>query len=183
MEIFYPEDFNALFGRGCEEPLPEKIKEKTLDDVLEEEILECSSEKKVEKDISENTEETRSCPCDSCCDCECKYKYDEKEEVSENKKPMKLPPKEIPPKDSDIVVNQKKIGEANYPLYAVSPEALSVCLNKLTYIWQNDDKEYWSYIFYVDQVSFVGWRWNKYIKDWVYFGVDISKVEAFTCRR
>ena len=180
MEIFYPEDFNALFGRGGEEPTPKKTKEKTLDDVLEEENLECLSEKKVEKDILDDIDETRSCPCDSCCDCEREYKdY----EVSENKKPMKLPPKETPPKDSDIVVNQKKIGNAKYPLYAVSSEALSVCLNKLTYIWQNDGKEYWTYIFYVDHVSFVGWRWNKYIKDWVYFGIDISKIEAFTCRR
>lgn len=176
MEIFYPEDFNTLFGRGCEKTLPEKVKEKTLDDVLEEEFLECLSEKKVKKNISEDDNVARSCPCNH----ECKY---EDCDVSKNKKPMKLPPKETPPKNSDIVVNQKKIGDAKYPLYAVSPEALSVCLNKLTYIWQNDNKEYWTYIFYIDHVSFVGWRWNKYIKDWVYFGVDISKVEAFTCKR
>lgn len=174
MEIFYPEDFNALFGRGGEQKLPEKIEEKTVDAITDEEALKCSSDKKnnekVDLVVDENLQ--RSCPCE-----------DEDSNVSENRKPMQLPPKEAPPKTSDYVVNQKKIGSANYPTYAVSAEALSVCLNKLTYIWQNDNKEYWSYIFYIDHVSFVGWRWNKYIKDWVYFGVDISKVEAFTCKR
>ncbi|MGL4654324.1 MAG: hypothetical protein ACRCWM_00330 [Sarcina sp.] len=174
MEIFYPEDFNALFGRGNDEELPEKIEEKTVDTDLPEEEVECSLEKKI--DLVPNEDLSRSCPCENETE-------NEDGNISENRKPMQLPPKATPPKTADYVINQKKIGNANYPKYAVSAQALSICLNKLTYIWQNDNKEYWSYIFYIDHVSFVGWRWNEYIKDWVYFGVDISKVEAFTCKR
>lgn len=174
MEIFYPEDFNALFGRGSDEELPEKVDEETVDSTIDEDTIECSFEKKIDKKVDVILEENlqRTCPCEG-----------EDTNVSENRKPMQLPPKATPPKTADYVVNQKKIGAADYPTYAVSAEALSVCLNKLTYIWQSNNKEYWSYIFYIDHVSFVGWRWNEYIKDWVYFGIDISKIEAFTCRR
>ncbi|MGL4451244.1 MAG: hypothetical protein ACRCTZ_08650 [Sarcina sp.] len=182
MEIFYPEDFNALFGRGDTENLPEKV-ENDDSDITHEDVdtdvdyLDSSSKKKfkntntAKEDLEEDL--SRTCPCEGVQDIE----------VSETKKPMELPPKATPPKTDESVINQKKIDNSNYPKYAVSPKALSVCLNKLTYIWQNDKKEYWCYIFYVDQVSFVGWRWNKYIKDWVYFGIDISKVEAFTCKK
>ncbi|WP_297518917.1 hypothetical protein [uncultured Clostridium sp.] len=173
MEIFYPEDFNTLFGRGITEELPEKINEEEVDSSIEnpDDVIECISKEVVKKDITidENLKRNSLRSDDS--------------NVSSKIKPMQLPPKEVPPKNSEFVIQQQKIGAADYPTYAVSPQALSVCLNKLTYIWQNDEKEYWSYIFYLDHVSFVGWRWNKYIKDWVYFGVDISKVEAFTCRR
>lgn len=179
MEIFYPEDFNALFGRGSEDELPEKANIEANEDVevealLEDDTIECISKEKKIDSHSTNEELKRSCSC-----------KDEGEDdgVSAQRKPMKLPPKATPPKTSEYVIQQQKIGAADYPTYAVSPEALSVCLNKLTYIWQNNDKEYWSYIFYIDHVSYVGWRWNKYINDWVYFGVDISKVEAFTCKR
>ena len=180
MEIFYPEDFNTLFGRGSEEELPEKANVEDgenidVDALLEDDTIECIA--KEEKTTNQSTDEelNRGCPCQDS----------EKEEdgISAQRKPMQLPPKATPPKTGEYVIQQQKIGAADYPTYAVSPEALSICLNKLTYIWQNDDKEYWSYIFYIDHVSFVGWRWNKYINDWVYFGVDISKVEAFTCRR
>lgn len=95
-------------------------------------------------------------------------------------KPMELPPKHTPPKCDSCT---KTIDSTDYPKYGVSAKAISCCLDKLTYIWQNDKKEYWCYIFYIDHVCFVGWRWEKHINDWVYFGIDISKVEAFSCKR
>lgn len=95
-------------------------------------------------------------------------------------KPMELPPKHKPPKCDSC---NKKIDGNDYPKYAVSSKALACCLDKLTYIWQNDGKEYWTYIFYLDQVCFVGWRWEEHVNDWVYFGIDISKIIAFSCKR
>ncbi|MGL5068756.1 MAG: hypothetical protein ACRC6T_13245 [Sarcina sp.] len=182
MEIFYPEDFNTLFGRGSEEELPKKVnvevgKNIAVNALLEDDTIECISKEKKPINHSTHEELKRGCPCED--------KEEDKDEdgISAQRKPMELPPKTAPPKTSDYVVNQKKIGAADYPTYAVSPEALSVCLNKLTYIWQNNNKEYWAYIFYIDHVSYVGWRWNQYINDWVYFGIDISKIESFTCKR
>lgn len=95
-------------------------------------------------------------------------------------KPMELPPKSKPPKCTTC---DNKIDPTDYPKYSVSAKALACCLDKLTYIWQNDSKEYWTYIFYIDHVCFVGWRWEKHVNDWVYFGIDISKVEAFSCKK
>ncbi|MGL5635153.1 MAG: hypothetical protein ACRDDL_08845 [Sarcina sp.] len=99
------------------------------------------------------------------------------------KKPMEAPPKEKVPVSNKCSLNKKSITDIKKPAHSVSSPALSCCLNGMTYIWQNDGKEYWAYIFYIDQLCFVGWRWNIYVNDWVYFGVDLSKIEAFSCKR
>ncbi|MGL4742534.1 MAG: hypothetical protein ACRC41_17370 [Sarcina sp.] len=99
------------------------------------------------------------------------------------KKPMEPPPKEKVPSCDKCPLDQKKVNDVKTPAYSVSGAALACCLNKMTYIWQGDGKEYWAHIFYIDHICFVGWRWNIYVNDWVYFGVDLSKVEAFSCKK
>ena len=143
----------------------------------------CEEHKDHDKHDKYNDKHDKHCKCSKCKkdkDTDKKQK-DEKHHYEHHKaKPMELPPKHKPPKCESC---EDKVNPTNSPQYAVSGNALACCLDKLTYIWQNDGKEYWTYVFYVDKVCFVGWRWHKEINDWVYYGVDISKVETFSCKR
>lgn len=164
MEIIYPNSFlkpvkNDFRCDHCDDHKDKKCPDK-----------DCDKDKKHKCDKQKKNK-----------DCDKKYKEDKYSSKNyEYEKPMELPPKQKPPKCESCL---DKVNPTNTPTYAVSGNALACCLDKLTYIWQNDGKEYWTYIFYVDKVCFVGWRWNKHVNDWVYYGVDISKVETFSCKR
>lgn len=62
---------------------------------------------------------------------------------------------------------------------AVSSGSLRPCLYKFTYIWQRNGRSYWAYITRIDARSVSGWRWLGW--RWVFFGVDIRKIDSFVC--
>ncbi|MBQ6819670.1 MAG: hypothetical protein IJO26_00055 [Clostridium sp.] len=64
---------------------------------------------------------------------------------------------------------------------AVNPGTISFCLYKFTYIWEKGNKSYWAFLLNVDNRSISGLRWFR--GTWVYFGLDIKKVDSFVCYR
>lgn len=75
----------------------------------------------------------------------------------------------------------KNVDGNNPMLFAVPSQTFKFCLNKPTYIWQDNGKEYWALITYVDATSCFGWRASSFFNKWVMFGLDLSKIDAFTC--
>lgn len=65
-------------------------------------------------------------------------------------------------------------------LKAVDPGAIRICRYKYTYIWETNGNAYWAYITFVGPRSIAGYRWMR--RRWVYFGLDLRRIESFTCR-
>ncbi len=64
---------------------------------------------------------------------------------------------------------------------AVSPGSISFCLFKFTYIWERGGRNYWAFLLNVDRKSVSGLRWFR--GTWVYFGVDLKRIDSFICYR
>ena len=64
---------------------------------------------------------------------------------------------------------------------AVSPGSISFCLFKFTYIWERGGRNYWAFLLNVDRKSVSGLRWFR--GTWVYFGVDLNRIDSFICYR
>jgi hypothetical protein len=69
--------------------------------------------------------------------------------------------------------------QAQFGPQAVSPRAIRRCLNRYVYIWLRGGRSFWAWLNYVDRMSVSGWRWDG--RRWVYFGIDIRRIAAFTC--
>lgn len=95
------------------------------------------------------------------------------------------PPNYTPSKNSPGVKNfnnnnnNNNINNKNAK--AVSPGSISFCLYKFTYIWEKGNRSYWAYLLNVDKKSISGFRWFR--GTWVYFGLDLNKVDSFVCYR
>lgn len=64
-------------------------------------------------------------------------------------------------------------------LFAVSPGSIRPCTNRFVYIWLRNGRSFWAYLTRVDRRSASGWRWNG--RRWVYFGVDLNRIDEFSC--
>lgn len=96
------------------------------------------------------------------------------------------PPNFIPSKNSAEVksLNQGSTGKSKgsgSQTKAVSPGAISFCLFKFTYIWERGGRNYWAFLLNVDRRSVSGLRWFR--GRWVYFGVDLNRIDSFICYR
>lgn len=72
-------------------------------------------------------------------------------------------------------------GKGGNKTKAVSPGSISFCLFKFTYIWEKGGRNYWAFLLNVDKKSISGLRWFR--GSWVYFGLDLKKVDSFICYR
>lgn len=79
------------------------------------------------------------------------------------------PPPSVTPKKSEAKVEAK----------AVDPGALKPCKYRYSYIWLKNGKSFWAWLTYVGKESVAGWRWTGFY--WVYFGIDLKKIESFIC--
>jgi len=64
--------------------------------------------------------------------------------------------------------------------YAVSPGSIRRCMFRYVYIWLDNGRSFWAWITRVDRRTVSGWRWNG--RRWVYFGVDLRRIDYFECR-
>lgn len=64
---------------------------------------------------------------------------------------------------------------------AVSQNSIRFCLYQFTYIWERNGRAYWAFLLNVDRVSVSGLRW--FGNRWVYFGVDLRRIDSFICYR
>ncbi|MDV4151939.1 hypothetical protein R0131_14015 [Clostridium sp. AL.422] len=92
------------------------------------------------------------------------------------------PPDFTPPKNSPGVKSLSNGGKEKGPqTKAVSPGSISFCLFKFTYIWERGGRNYWAFLLNVDKKSVSGLRWFR--GTWVYFGVDLNRIDSFVCYR
>lgn len=100
--------------------------------------------------------------------------------------PQGGPPNYIPSKNDKGVQKlfgsgDKKGEKDGLSTKAVSPGSISFCLYKFTYIWETNGRSYWCYLLNVDSRSVSGFRWLG--RSWVYFGVDLRRIDSFICYR
>ncbi|WP_100012329.1 hypothetical protein [Lentibacillus sediminis] len=68
--------------------------------------------------------------------------------------------------------------QPQFQTFAVDPGAIRGCLFRFTYIWLRGDS-FWFFPTFVGRNSIAGFRWRGF--RWVYFGVDLNRVESFQC--
>ncbi|WP_418921786.1 hypothetical protein [Clostridium aestuarii] len=83
-----------------------------------------------------------------------------------SKPPTGPPPSTIPDKDSP-------------KLKAVDPGAIKNCKYRYVYLWLKNGRSFWIWLTYVGKTSISGWRWTGFF--WVYFGIDLKKIDSFIC--
>lgn len=101
-----------------------------------------------------------------------------------NPSQLGAPPNYIPTKDAKGVqtLNSGGPGGPGGPnAKAVSPNSIRFCLYQFTYIWERNGRGYWAFLLNVDRVSVSGLRWLGW--NWVYFGVDLRRIDSFICYR
>ena len=63
--------------------------------------------------------------------------------------------------------------------FAVDPGGIRGCLFRYTYVWLTNRQQFWFYPVFVGRSSVAGWRWTGF--RWVYFGIDLRRIQSFTC--
>lgn len=63
----------------------------------------------------------------------------------------------------------------------VSANSIRFCLYKYIYIWEVNGRNYWAFLLNIDRTSVSGFRWSG--RNWVYFGVDLKRIDSFVCYR
>ncbi len=87
-----------------------------------------------------------------------------------------MPPTAPPP---DYIPSKSQLKSAGPSPKAVEPGTIRPCLFQYVYIWQTNGRSYWAYLTYIGRKSIAGWRWTG--RRWIYFGLDLKKVETFIC--
>lgn len=87
-----------------------------------------------------------------------------------------IPPQAPPP----FIPSKTGLGvQKNFAIANVSPKSIIPCRFKFTYIWQRNGRSYWAFITNVDRYSISGWRFMFF--RWVYFGLDLKRIDSFIC--
>nr|WP_203229717.1 hypothetical protein [Filibacter tadaridae] len=66
-------------------------------------------------------------------------------------------------------------------LRAVDPGAIGGCMYRNTYVWLSRREGFWFYPTFVGRTSVAGFRWNNRRRRWEYLGVDLDRIDSFTC--
>lgn len=62
---------------------------------------------------------------------------------------------------------------------AVDPGSIRPCRFRFVYLWLDNGQQFWAWIVFVGPRSIAGWRWIGF--RWVYFGIDINRIDSFVC--
>lgn len=95
--------------------------------------------------------------------------------------PKSPPPNYIPSKSTAGVQKFNFGGGGGINPTAVSQNSIRFCLYKYTYIWERNGRNYWAFLLNVDRRSVSGFRWTG--RYWIYFGVDLRRIDSFVCYR
>ncbi len=95
--------------------------------------------------------------------------------------PKSPPPNYIPSKSTAGVQKFNLGGGGGINPTAVSQNSIRFCLYKYTYIWERNGRNYWAFLLNVDRRSVSGFRWTG--RYWIYFGVDLRRIDSFVCYR
>lgn len=91
------------------------------------------------------------------------------------------PPPKTTPSKTDANVQKLSSSSGGPTTKAVSPGSISFCLFRFTYIWETNGRNYWAFLLNVDRQTASGLRWFR--NNWVYFGVDLKRIDSFICYR
>lgn len=95
-------------------------------------------------------------------------------------RPQGGPPQGPPPSFTPSQAQAQQLGGPGGPgAFAVDPGAIRQCLYRYVFIWLRGGRGFWIYLTFVGRRSIAGWRWNG--RFWVYFGIDIRRIQSFYC--
>lgn len=63
----------------------------------------------------------------------------------------------------------------------VDPGGIRGCLYRYTYIWTSRTRGFWYFPTFVGRTSIAGYRWRPNRRRWEYFGIDLNRIDQFTC--
>ncbi|REB04864.1 hypothetical protein DVB69_17005 [Sporosarcina sp. BI001-red] len=63
----------------------------------------------------------------------------------------------------------------------VDPGGIRGCMFRYTYVWTSRTRGFWFYPTFVGRTSVAGFQWNSQWRRWVYTGIDLDRIDAFTC--
>lgn len=66
-------------------------------------------------------------------------------------------------------------------LFAVDPGAIRGCLFRYTFVWTSRRNGFWYFPTFVGRTSVAGYRWRPNRRRWEYFGIDLNRIDQFTC--
>ncbi|NJD02454.1 MAG: hypothetical protein FIA99_07635 [Ruminiclostridium sp.] len=64
-------------------------------------------------------------------------------------------------------------------ILAINPGAIRPCRFRYVYLWLDNGQQFWAWLVFVGSRSVAGWRWLGF--RWVYFGIDLDRIESFVC--
>ena len=64
-------------------------------------------------------------------------------------------------------------------ILAINPGAIRPCRFRYVYLWLDNGQQFWAWLVFVGSRSIAGWRWLGF--RWVYFGIDLDRIESFVC--
>ncbi len=82
--------------------------------------------------------------------------------------PSSAPPRNIPAYPS-------------YQTFAVDPGAISGCLYRFTFVWLSRRQGFWFFPVFVGRRSVAGFRWQSRQRRWEYIGLNLDRIDAFSC--
>ncbi|RKD33451.1 collagen-like protein [Thermohalobacter berrensis] len=68
---------------------------------------------------------------------------------------------------------------APFTPYRIDPGAIRQCLYRYTYVWLDNGRSFWFFPIFIGPRSIAGYRWVGFY--WIYFGIDLDRIESFTC--
>lgn len=88
--------------------------------------------------------------------------------------PASGPPSGPPPEFAPQKAPKSGIG-----IMAVDAGSIRRCTFRFVYIWPERGRGFWAFLISVSRRSVSGWRWNG--RRWVYFGMDLRRIDSFEC--
>ncbi|WP_246110925.1 hypothetical protein [Sporosarcina luteola] len=85
-----------------------------------------------------------------------------------NQAPTAPPPNQIP-------------AYPNQQMLRVDPGGIRGCLFRYTYVWTSRRNGFWFFPTFVGRTSVAGFRWRSSRRRWEYFGIDLNRIDQFTC--
>ncbi|QXE03305.1 hypothetical protein KS242_01840 [Terribacillus sp. DMT04] len=85
------------------------------------------------------------------------------------------------PPPSQIPQLQSVSSSGGPSAFAVDPGGIRFCLYRYTYMQLENGQRFWYYPVFVGRTSIAGFRWRPQQFRWQYFGIDLNRVEAFSC--
>jgi len=89
--------------------------------------------------------------------------------------PSGPPPNIIPSKTQNNVKSYAGVS----PM-AIESGAIRPCKYRYVYIWLTNGRRFWAWLTFVGRRSVAGYRWTG--QRWVYFGIDLRRIDSFYCR-